>query len=165
MGTTGQKITTTSKSRATPGVDWRGPGFRKGWKAHALVAEHIPADWADLPVEEIANRVVIGIESDRGPRVTALRAAGYRVFVINPDVGGPVLSNGHWQRDDRPESYDDGDWVCTSATVCGRTRASHRVPPTPAGTSCTGTPTLSPTHSMSADGKMPVPMNSDSRDR
>ena len=51
---------------------------------HALVAEHAPADWADLPPEEVADRVVIGIESDRGPWVTALRAAGYRVFVINP---------------------------------------------------------------------------------
>ena len=34
---------------------------------HALVAEHVPADWVDLPPEEIADRVVIGIESDRGP--------------------------------------------------------------------------------------------------
>lgn len=51
---------------------------------HALVAEHAPAEWADLPAEEVANRVVIGIESDRGPWVAALRAAGYRVFAINP---------------------------------------------------------------------------------
>ena len=51
---------------------------------HALVAEHVPADWVDLPREAVADRVVIGIASDRGPWVTALRAAGYRVFVINP---------------------------------------------------------------------------------
>ena len=51
---------------------------------HALVAEHAPAEWADLPAEEIADQVVIGIEGDRGPWVTALRAAGYQVYVINP---------------------------------------------------------------------------------
>ena len=57
-----------------------GPGCRKGWRASpdsmALVAQHSPADWADLPSEEIAAGWVIGIETDRGPWVTALRAAG-----------------------------------------------------------------------------------------
>ena len=53
-------------------------------RLHALVAQHAPADWADLPSEEIAGRVVVGIETDRGPWVTALRAAGYQVFAINP---------------------------------------------------------------------------------
>jgi transposase len=51
---------------------------------HALVAEHAPADWADLSAEEVASRVIVGIETDRGPWVTALRAAGYQVFAINP---------------------------------------------------------------------------------
>ena len=41
---------------------------------HALVAEH-----ASGPGE-----VVIGIETDRGPWVSALVAAGYRVYAINP---------------------------------------------------------------------------------
>ena len=53
-------------------------------RLHALVAQHAPADWADLPSEEVAGRVVVGIETDRGPWVTALRAAGYQVFAINP---------------------------------------------------------------------------------
>lgn len=53
-------------------------------KLHALVAEHAPAAWTRLPSEEVAARVFVGIEADRGPRVTALRAAGYRVFAINP---------------------------------------------------------------------------------
>ena len=41
---------------------------------HALVAQHAggPGD------------VVIGIETDRGPWVSALVAAGYRVYAINP---------------------------------------------------------------------------------
>ena len=51
---------------------------------HELVAEHAPAGWADLPSEEVAGRVVVGIETDRGPWVAALRAAGYQVFAINP---------------------------------------------------------------------------------
>ena len=53
-------------------------------KLHAMVAQHAPADWAELPSEQVADRVVVGIETDRGPWVTALRAAGYRVYAINP---------------------------------------------------------------------------------
>ena len=53
-------------------------------RLHALVAEHAPAGWSELPSEEAAGRVVVGIETDRGPWVTALRAAGYQVFAINP---------------------------------------------------------------------------------
>jgi hypothetical protein len=53
-------------------------------RLHALVAEHAPAEWAELPSEEVASRVYVGIETDRGPWVTALQAAGYRVLAINP---------------------------------------------------------------------------------
>ena len=53
-------------------------------RLHALVAEHAPASWAELPSEQVAGQVVVGIETDRGPWVTALRAAGYQVFAINP---------------------------------------------------------------------------------
>jgi transposase len=53
-------------------------------RLHALVAEHAPAAWAELTPEQAAGRVVIGIETDRGPWVSALRAAGYQVFAINP---------------------------------------------------------------------------------
>ncbi len=51
---------------------------------HTLLAEHAPADWAELPAEQIAAQVVVGIETDRGPWVRALRAAGYQVYAINP---------------------------------------------------------------------------------
>ena len=44
---------------------------------HALVAEYLPEDG------EVTD-VVIGIETDRGPWVTALVAAGYQVYAINP---------------------------------------------------------------------------------
>jgi transposase len=49
-----------------------------------MVAEHAPAEWAELPSEEVASRVYVGIETDRGPWVTALQAAGYQVLAINP---------------------------------------------------------------------------------
>jgi len=53
-------------------------------RLHTLIAEHAPADWAELPAEQIAAQVVVGIETDRGPWVRALRAAGYQVYAINP---------------------------------------------------------------------------------
>lgn len=46
-------------------------------RLHSLVAEHAPAEWADLGPEQVAGEVVVGIETDRGPWATALRAAGY----------------------------------------------------------------------------------------
>ena len=51
---------------------------------HALVAEHAPAAWAELPSEDVVGRVIVGIDTNRGPWVSALRAAGYQVFAINP---------------------------------------------------------------------------------
>jgi hypothetical protein len=44
---------------------------------HQLVARYLPGD-------ETPERVMIGIETDRGPWVTALVASGYRVYAINP---------------------------------------------------------------------------------
>ncbi len=44
---------------------------------HALLAEHLPADAE-------SSEVAVGIETDRGPWVQALLAAGYKVYAINP---------------------------------------------------------------------------------
>ncbi len=44
---------------------------------HALVADHLEDDAE-------ADQVVVGIETDRGPWVQALIAAGYTVFAVNP---------------------------------------------------------------------------------
>jgi transposase len=44
---------------------------------HELIGAHLDED-ADGP------EVIVGIETDRGPWVTALIAAGYRVFPVNP---------------------------------------------------------------------------------
>ena len=41
---------------------------------HGLLGEHV----------EAAAEVVVGIETERGPWVAALVAAGYRVYAINP---------------------------------------------------------------------------------
>lgn len=53
-------------------------------RLHALVAEHAPVSWAAMEPQQAAGLVVVGIETDRGPWVNALRAAGYQVFAINP---------------------------------------------------------------------------------
>jgi len=44
---------------------------------HGLIGRHVPEDADDA-------EVVIGIETDRGPWVTALIAAGYTVYPVNP---------------------------------------------------------------------------------
>ena len=48
---------------------------------HGLIAEHLPD-----PGDEVdpALGVVVGIETDRGPWVASLTAAGYQVYAINP---------------------------------------------------------------------------------
>ncbi len=53
-------------------------------RLHALIAQQGPTEWADLDPEEAASRVKIGIETDRGPWVQSLIAAGYQVYPINP---------------------------------------------------------------------------------
>ena len=51
---------------------------------HALIATHLPEEWADLEPGQAQALVKIGIETDRGPWVAALVAAGHEVFAINP---------------------------------------------------------------------------------
>ncbi len=51
---------------------------------HALIATHLPEDWAELEPGQAQALVKVGIETDRGPWVAALVAAGYEVFAINP---------------------------------------------------------------------------------
>ncbi|MGH3812234.1 MAG: IS110 family transposase [Pseudonocardiaceae bacterium] len=48
-------------------------------RLHALIGE-----FTDPDDEAGAGQVLVGIETDRGPWVAALVAAGYRVFAINP---------------------------------------------------------------------------------
>ena len=51
---------------------------------HELIAAHLPEEWADLEPGTAQAEVKVGIETDRGPWVAALVAAGYEVFAINP---------------------------------------------------------------------------------
>ena len=53
-------------------------------RLHDLIARCMPKDWADLEPGQAAALVKIGIETERGPWVAALVAAGYEVFAINP---------------------------------------------------------------------------------
>ena len=54
-------------------------------RLHELIAEHLDDDAVDPGTAMLAlGRVVVGIETDRGPWVAALLAAGYAVFAINP---------------------------------------------------------------------------------
>ncbi len=50
-------------------------------RLHALIGEHLPEPSGP---GEPATDVVVGIETERGPWVAALVAAGYRVYAINP---------------------------------------------------------------------------------
>jgi uncharacterized alpha-E superfamily protein len=64
---------------------------------HELIAGFLGEDMAE---DTDAEQVLVGIETDRGPWVAALIAAGYRVFAINPvrdqpDVGGPLPGTAH----------------------------------------------------------------------
>ena len=52
-------------------------------RLHELIGQHLGEDGEDA-------EVVIGIETDRGPWVAALVAAGYVVHAVNPLAGLPV---------------------------------------------------------------------------
>ena len=54
-------------------------------RLHEMIAEHLDDNAVDTATGMLcAGTVVVGIETDRGPWVAALVAAGYRVFAINP---------------------------------------------------------------------------------
>ncbi|HZM82727.1 MAG TPA: IS110 family transposase, partial [Candidatus Limnocylindrales bacterium] len=46
-------------------------------RLHAMIGEHVSDDGDDVGV-------LVGIETERGPWVQALIAAGYRVYAVNP---------------------------------------------------------------------------------
>ncbi len=50
-------------------------------RLHAMIGQALGDD---VDAEDAAARVVVGIETDRGPWVQALVAAGYMVFPVNP---------------------------------------------------------------------------------
>jgi transposase len=77
-------------------------------KLHELVAEFLADD-------EGPEQVVIGIETDRGPWVGALIAAGYRVFGVNPKLAArhrEVISISG-AKDDKTDAHTLADMVRT----------------------------------------------------
>ena len=53
-------------------------------RLHELIAEHLTDDDVDPETGFVAQSVLVGIETDRGTWVSALGAAGYQVFPLNP---------------------------------------------------------------------------------
>jgi transposase len=71
MDATGRRLCTAKLPEGIAGIT----------RLHAMIAEHLDLD-ADLDAQ--AGQVLIGIETDRGPWVQALIAAGYQVYAVNP---------------------------------------------------------------------------------
>jgi hypothetical protein len=54
-------------------------------RLHELLAEHLDQDAVDPETGTLAEgAVIVGIETDRGPWVSALVAAGYQLYALNP---------------------------------------------------------------------------------
>lgn len=53
-------------------------------RLHELLAEHLDEELVDPDTGLVSGQVVVGIETDRGTWVSALVAAGYQVYAINP---------------------------------------------------------------------------------
>jgi transposase len=90
-------------------------------RLHALVAEHAPVSWAAMEPQQAAGQVVVGIETDRGPWVTALRAAGYQVFAINP-----LSAARYRQRHSTPGAKSDAGDAHVLAEIVRLDREHHR---------------------------------------
>jgi len=70
---------------------------------HALLADQLPGDAEP-------DQVVVGIETDRGPWVQALLAAGYQVYAINPLSASRYLRAArHLPGQERPRGRQ-GSW-------------------------------------------------------
>lgn len=77
-------------------------------KFHELIAEHLPADGGP-------GQVMVGIETERGPWVRALLAAGYVVFGVNPKLAArhrEVVSLSG-AKDDKTDAHSLADMVRT----------------------------------------------------
>lgn len=82
---------------------------------HAVIAEHLGED-------DRAASVLVGIETDRGPWVQALIAAGYQVFAINP-----MQVARYRQRHSTSGAKSDPGDAHLLAEIVRTDRAHHRV--------------------------------------
>ena len=90
-------------------------------RLHALIAAAMPAEWAELEEGEAAARVKVGIETERGPWVAALVAAGYEVFAINP-----MSTARYRERHSTSGAKSDAGDVHVLAEIVRLDRAHHR---------------------------------------
>jgi transposase len=88
---------------------------------HALIAASAPGEWADLDPAEAASQVKVGIETDRGPWVQALIAAGYEVFAINP-----MSASRYRERHSTSGAKSDAGDAHVLAEIVRLDRAHHR---------------------------------------
>jgi transposase len=88
---------------------------------HALIAASAPGEWADLDPAEAASQVKAGIETDRGPWVQALIAAGYEVFAINP-----MSASRYRERHSTSGAKSDAGDAHVLAEIVRLDRAHHR---------------------------------------
>ncbi len=98
-------------------------------RLHALIAEHMPASWAELEPAEAAGRVRIGIETDRGMWVQALLAAGYQVSMRSTRCQLPGIGNGTRPPARSPMPATRTCWPRSSAwttPITGRSPATAR---------------------------------------
>jgi hypothetical protein len=86
---------------------------------HAAIAEYLPVD-AD------ASEVVVGIETDRGPWVAALVAAGYWVYAINP-LQSPGIGSVLPRREQNPIGEMRMCWPRLSGWIEPTTSHWHRI--------------------------------------
>ncbi len=81
---------------------------------HGLLAEHADLDGGP-------DQVIVGIETDRGPWVQALLAAGYRVFPINP-----IQASRYRERHTSSGAKSDPGDAHVLAEIVRVDRAAHR---------------------------------------
>ena len=87
---------------------------------HELVAQHAAGP----------GEVVIGIETDRGPWVSALVAAGYHVYAINPRSASRYRDRHHvgGAKSDAATPGCSPTWCAPTATTTGRSPATATRP-------------------------------------
>ena len=78
---TGPRPITTSRSSTRTGGCWPGAGCRRGSTGWPRCTRWSPTISSE---DDEPDEVLVGIETDRGPWVQALIAAGYTVYAINP---------------------------------------------------------------------------------
>jgi transposase len=79
-------------------------------RMHALIGDH-------LEENTDGTEVLVGIETDRGPWVRALIAAGYRVFAVNPLQSARCRERLRVSgaKSDAADAHTLADMVCTDA--------------------------------------------------